>query len=224
MAEGGSLFLDEIGELAPDLQSKLLRVLQERELRPLGARHTVKVNVRLMASTNRDVLAAIESGSFRRDLYYRIQGAEIHVPSLRERMEDVPLLVQHFLRAGEGSDRQVSAEAMERLCRYPWPGNVRELENEVRRAVVLCAESVIGIEHLSPAVRDWTSSRAVGPPEEEAVRPLRDVMRDAIRRAMRRFGGRRQDVARALGISRTTLYLKLKEIEESAEDDGARDG
>ena len=223
IAEGGTLFLDEIGELAPDLQSRLLRVLQERELRPLGARRALKVDVRLVASTNRDISQAIAVGDFREDLYYRIQGAEIHVPPLRERLEDVPLLVQHFLRAlAHGArEKQVGAETMDQLCRYPWPGNVRELENELRRAFVLCSDHVIGLRHLSPSVRDWTPAREGRETDHEEVRPVRELVQDAIRRAMRRFDGRKQDVARALGISRTTLYLKLKEMEETRRDDPA---
>ena len=227
MADGGTLFLDEIAELAPDLQTRLLRVLQERELRPLGSSVALKVDVRVVAATNRDVLKAIEQGTFREDLYYRLQGAEIHVPPLREWSEDVPLLVDHFLRtiADGRPEKQLSVETMEHLCRYPWPGNVRQLENEVRRLAVLCPGKIIDSEHLSAAIREWNIS-GEGPSsilhetqEEERVRPVREIVQDAIRLAMRRFNGRKQKVASALGISRTTLYLKLKEMDGSSEVD-----
>jgi len=215
LANGGTLFLDEIAELPADMQTRLLRVLQEGEVRPVGGQKVLRVKVRVIAATNRDVHEAIESGRFRRDLYYRLQGAEIDVPTLRDRAEDIPLLVEHFLgrQAGDGQTKTVTPEALKRLVRYPWPGNVRELENEVRRLALMCPASVIGPEYLSPAIwegRASVGSQSTNVPDE--VRPLRSIEQEAILNAMKSFGNHRGKVAKALGVSRSTLYLKLKEM------------
>ena len=175
----------------------------------------LRVKVRVIAATNRDVHEAIESGRFRRDLYYRLQGAEIDVPTLRDRTEDIPLLVEHFLgrQAGDAQAKTVTPEALKRLVRYPWPGNVRELENEVRRLALMCPASVIGPEYLSPAIwegRASVGSQSTNVPDE--VRPLRSIEQEAILNAMKSFGNHRGKVAKALGVSRSTLYLKLKEM------------
>ncbi len=215
MAEGGTLFLDEVGELSPPLQSRLLRVLQEREVRPLGAREAKPIDVRVIAATRRNIHQEIASGGFREDLYYRLQGAEIHVPPLRERPEDIPVLVEHLLakEAKGASTKSVSVETMDRLCAYSWPGNVRELENEVRRLSLLCPMPVIEAEYLSPHVREGrTGFPSNASDAEREVRPLRLVEREAILHALSQFDGHRGRVANALGISRSTLYVKLKEI------------
>ena len=213
LANGGTLFLDEIGELAPELQSSLLRVLQEGEVRPLGASQPIRVDVRIVAATNRDVRVAIREKRFREDLYYRLQGAEIQVPPLRERSEDVPLLVAHLLKAAAtvSEPKTVSVDALERLRNYPWPGNVRELENEVRRMALLSSGSIIGSEYLSPPIRDG-EYQATSRPAMNHVRPLKIVEQEAILHAMETFNGHRGKVTTALGISRSTLYLKLKEL------------
>ena len=213
LAHGGTLFLDEIGELAPELQSSLLRVLQEGEVRPLGAPRSIKVDVRVVAATNRDVRLAVREKRFREDVYYRLQGAEVQVPPLRERSDDVPLLVEHLLGVAAAGDepKKVSVDTLERLRNYPWPGNVRELENEVRRMALLCGGSIIGPEYLSPPIRDGEYEAAPRPAVNH-VRPLKVVEQEAILHAMDAFGGHRGKVTRALGLSRSTLYLKLKEM------------
>ncbi len=221
MADGGTLFLDEIGAMPVELQTRLLRVLQAGEVRPLGASRSVKVDVRVVAATNRDVREAMRKGMFREDLYYRLQGAEILVPPLRDRPEDIPLLIEHFLQvlAKQREPKRVDVAAMERVCRYPWPGNVRELENEVRRLVLLCPVQFIRLEYLSQPIREGVSHRRV--PSSEGVRevfPLRIVEQEAILNAMKRFGGHRGKVAEALGVCRSTLYLKLKEMGYLGED------
>jgi transcriptional regulator with GAF, ATPase, and Fis domain/Tfp pilus assembly protein PilF len=213
LANDGTLFLDEIGELTPELQASLLRVLQEGEIRPLGASQPIHVDVRIVAATNRDVHVAIREKRFREDLYYRLQGAEIQVPPLRERSEDVPLLVAHLLKAVAtvSESKTVSVDALERLRNYPWPGNVRELENEVRRMALLSSGSIIGSEYLSPPIRDG-EYQATSRPAMNHVRPLKIVEQEAILHAMETFNGHRGKVTTALGISRSTLYLKLKKL------------
>ncbi|MCX9076373.1 MAG: sigma-54-dependent Fis family transcriptional regulator, partial [Candidatus Methanoperedens sp.] len=216
LAHEGTLFLDEIGLLPLDLQSRLLRALQEGEVRPLGSDATVRVDVRVVAATNEDVRRAVGDGRFREDLYYRLQGAEVRVPPLRERTEDLPDLVARFLRkaaAAGAATSKVSREAMDRLAAYPWPGNVRELENEVRRAAALSAGRTIQVGDLSPQVRDCIllPSRG-GDRPDRPVRTLAEAERDAILHAMSHFRGRRGKVAEALGVARSTLYLKLREL------------
>jgi len=215
MAHGGTLFLDEIAEMPLELQTRLLRVLQEGEVRPIGSRRVLNVDVRIIAATNHNVREAIERGKLREDLFYRLEGAEIQLPPLRERAEDIPLLVEHFLEAAsgkEGKPKRVSAETMEKLTRYPWPGNARELENEVRRLSVLAPGEQIGPEFLSPQVREGIARRPRQESEGLEVRPLKEVERDMILQAMRTFEGHRGKVAEALGVSRSTLYLKLRDI------------
>ncbi len=212
MADGGTLFLDEIAEMPIQLQARLLRVVQEGEVRPLGARRTLKVDVRVVAATNRDVRRSMEQGRFREDLYYRLQGAEIHVPALRDNAQDVPLLVEHFLDTlgGDRAVKKVSMETMDRLVRYSWPGNVRELENEIRRLVVLSSGEVIGPEYLSPVIRDARPARSHS--EAGEPRTLREPERRPILQAMEKLEGHRVKVAEALGISRSTLYVKLRQM------------
>ncbi|MBI4583257.1 MAG: sigma 54-interacting transcriptional regulator, partial [Planctomycetes bacterium] len=184
MASGGTLFLDEIAELPLELQNRLLRVLQEGEVRPVGGRKVLKVDVRIIAATNHAVRDEVAQGKFREDLYYRLQGAEIHLPPLRERAEDIPLLAERFLdriNAKEQKARRLAPETMERLMRYPWPGNVRELENEIRRLALLSRTEAIGPECLSAAIREGAAMRpprGLGPGSE--VRPLLEVERQAI--------------------------------------------
>lgn len=216
LAHEGTLFLDEIAILPAELQSRLLRVLQEGEVRPLGAQRLLRVDVRVVTATNEDLREALAKGKLRDDLYYRLQGAEVCVPPLRDRPEDIPDLVTHFLEkfGEEGSGPQrVSAAALERLTRYPWPGNVRELENEVRRAAALATSPVLSPDDLSPRVREGVlmsgRSRETG---ASPVRTLAEAERDAILQAMTHFAGHRGRVAGALGIARSTLYLKLREI------------
>jgi two-component system response regulator AtoC len=226
-ANGGTVFLDEIGELPLELQAKLLRVLQEKEVRPVGSNQRVKVDVRVMAATNRDLEAAYKVGTFRKDLYFRLNVVTVHVPGLRERRSDIPMLVQWFLeRYAPGTDLRVSNAAMKALIQYDWPGNVRELENCVERAVALGDGQLIDLGDLPPAIANASNvqgSPVMLPPDDapvsaEAVaRPgalsstdLEDIERATIRRVFEQVNGDKALAGRMLGISRATLYRKLK--------------
>jgi transcriptional regulator with PAS, ATPase and Fis domain len=222
-ADGGTIFLDEIGEMSPAMQTKLLRVLQEGELRRLGETRNRKVDVRVIAASNRSLEQMVERGEFRQDLYYRINVVKLELPPLRERREDIPALVEHFLRTGAearlGSKREgvrsaleLSAAALRKLVRHPWPGNVRELENEVARWLALCEERVMP-EDLSPAIQG--SLAEVDDPDHLALRPRVDRLeRELIARAMERTGGNQTQAAQLLGLSRFGLQKKLKRIED----------
>ena len=216
-ANGGTIFLDEISSASPQLQVKLLRVLQERQFEPLGSNDTKEVDVRVILATNHNMLAEVESGRFRRDLYYRINVVNIELPPLRDRMGDIPLLAEHFLRkylAGSRKSIQgFSAEVVELLGRYNWPGNVRELENCVERAVVLCRQVMIGPDDLPPAVLAGARSQrtaarsASGKTLHEA---LEGPQKEIIVAALEQNHQNRQATAAQLGINRTTLYKKMK--------------
>jgi len=213
-ADGGSLFLDEVGDLPPALQAKLLRALQERSIERLGSNKPVHVDIRLIAATARDLERDVAEGRFREDLYYRLNVLTIRLPPLRERKQDIPALVGHFLRRA-GRRVSISAEAMQVLCGYEWPGNVRELENVVERAVALAHGGVIGVEEiqLGPAPvavcggGAWTEQVPEGAKLEEAVEALERAM---IERAMRASGGNKSKAAEVLGIHRRLLYEKLR--------------
>ncbi len=221
MAQGGTLFLDEIAELPPDLQAKLLRALQEKEIKPVGSTERRPVDVRIVAATNRDLALAMQEGRFRSDLYYRLNVVTIKVPPLRERKGDIPLLIQHFLErlSGEGRPyRGLSEEAMARLMAYDWPGNVRELENVIERAVALGAGAVLHTADLPSNLQLPGSGR---PPlgvglAPEGIIPLRELEKRAILHAIRELSGDKLMAARLLGIGKTTLYRKLKEYELEA--------
>ncbi len=212
-ADGGTLFLDEIGELPLSMQVTLLRTLQEKEVRPIGSSRHFKVNVRVTAATNQDLEKAVAAGNFRQDLYYRLNVVGLRVPALNERMEDLPLLVNHFLnRFGQGDRSLVcSPQAMECLRRYGWPGNVRELENAIRHAAAFCSQDVITVADLPEHVRQGTEC---GPghllPLEVAGETMADYEIAAICNALARTGGHRRKAARLLGIGEATLYRKLK--------------
>ncbi|MGK7313513.1 MAG: sigma-54 interaction domain-containing protein [Candidatus Longimicrobiales bacterium M2_2A_002] len=212
VAEGGTLFLDEIGDLPQETQAKLLRLLQEREYTPLGSVETRKADVRIVAATNRDLARLVSRGRFRDDLYFRLAVVRISVPPLRERREDIPYLVDHFIHrfnTRKGKRIQgVSDAVMELLMRHELPGNARQLENVIEHAFVLCHEGLIERRHLPP---DFVAD--AGPPADagsSAPTPLEDSEADAIRRALRRNRGHRANTARDLGISRTTLWRKLE--------------
>jgi transcriptional regulator with GAF, ATPase, and Fis domain len=220
LADGGTLLLDEIGELPLPLQAKLLRALQQGEVQPVGG-PPVAVDVRVVAATNADLLRRTDDGSFRRDLYYRVAGYALQVPPLRERREDVPGLVESFVRVFVRETgrpvRGITARAMEALVSYAWPGNVRELEHEVRRLVYLCPEGEpIESAMLSPALRSTLAPAAAaeeapadGLPLEAAIEQLE---RRLIREALARAGGNRSEAARRLGISRNGLALKMQRL------------
>ncbi|OGL16768.1 MAG: two-component system response regulator [Candidatus Rokubacteria bacterium RIFCSPLOWO2_12_FULL_71_22] len=211
LAHGGSLFLDEIGDLPPHLQVKLLRVLQEREIERVGSSHPIQVDVRLLAATHCDLEALLKEGRFRDDLYYRLNVVTISVPPLRERREDIPLLLDHFLsrfaRENGKTIRGLTREARETLLRYDYPGNVRELENVVERAVVLTRDEVIGLADLPLAVREPEpdTGEAAGLPA--AVEGLERRM---IREALARADGIQTRAAELLGISERVLRYKLR--------------
>jgi two-component system response regulator AtoC len=216
-ADGGTLFLDEIGELPLALQVKLLRVLQEEEVRPVGESKPRKVDVRVLAATSRDLEREVAAGRFREDLFYRLDVVRVRVPALRDRREDVPLLVDHFLahfRDALGKPvRSVSEEALARLRAYSWPGNVRELQNVLERAVILARSDRIGLEELPPAVARGEEAADPGRPELSLRRARRSLEADLIRRALQATGGNRTHAARLLGISHRALLYKIKEYE-----------
>lgn len=205
--DGGTIFLDEVGGISPEGQMKLLRVLQDREFERLGGSETIRVDVRIIAATNEDLEKAIAEGRFREDLYYRLKVIEITVPPLRERADDIPALVAHFLAehsAGGGRTfAGASAEAMELLKAYRWPGNIRELRNTVERAVVLGSGDTLLPEHLPPEITASAAGRPGG-------LTLEDAERERIAQALENAGGNKSLAAKTLGISRNRLDRKLK--------------
>ncbi len=214
MAEGGSLLLDEIGEMPSYLQAKLLRVLQEREFRPLGSDRSVRVDFRLVCATNVDVEAALKDGRLREDLYFRINTITVRVPPLRERIEDLAALCQHFLslyntRHGRQL-RGVSPAAYHRLMQHRWPGNVRELENVIERGVLVARGPELQAEDLPESVVVSTAAGPVVPDAWPATATLAEIERLAILQALQRTNWNKQDAAQQLGLYRPTLYSKMK--------------
>jgi DNA-binding NtrC family response regulator len=232
-ADTGSVFLDEIGELPLELQAKLLRVLQEKEVRPVGSNQRVKVDVRIIAATNRDLEAAYKNGTFRKDLYFRLNVVTVHVPALRERRSDIPMLVNWFCeRYAPGADLRVSNAAMKALMNYDWPGNVRELENCVERAVALGDGTMIDLSDLPQSIAAFNTPSRMQPEStvelvsdlaasaelssgESVTAPLsttdlEDIERATIQRVFEQVKGDKALAGRMLGISRATLYRKLK--------------
>jgi two-component system response regulator AtoC len=208
-ADGGTLFLDEIGELRPELQAKLLRVIQERRFHRVGGSAEVRADFRLVTATHQDLSAAIEEGRFREDLYYRIAVFELDLPPLRERTGDVDGMVQSFVASlGGGRSLEVDPETLALLERYAWPGNVRELHNVIQRAVVMCDGPAILPHHL-PARLHRTGG--ADEPAPTSTR-MEDLERDALTRSLARHGGNVNEVVRELGIGRTTVYRKMKEL------------
>jgi two-component system response regulator AtoC len=213
-ANGGTIFLDEIGELPLEMQAKLLRVLQEKEVRPVGSNEKVQVDVRVIAATNRDLEAAYRAGTFRKDLYFRLNVVTVHVPPLRERRSDIPMLVHHFLnRYAPGANMQVTAAAMKSLLDYDWPGNVRELENCVARAVTLGDRQIIDVIDLPPAIRSEAGEASTHTTQDTAsmsTTALAEMERMTIQRVFEQANGDKALAGKMLGISRATLYRKLK--------------
>jgi DNA-binding NtrC family response regulator len=220
LAKAGTLFLDEIGEIPSATQLMLLRVLQDRSFERVGGEETMEADVRLIAATNRDLQECIKQGTFRSDLYYRLNVIPVHLPPLREHAEDVPVLAQHFLRGcAERMSRAVegfSDEAMDVLTRYPWPGNVRELENMIERVVVLNRSGTVELKDLPETLRH------AGPAVGTAPGTLRDMERHRIREALRDADGNKKQAARKLGIHRSTLYAKMRRY-GMIDDGGSRD-
>ncbi len=207
-ANRGTLFLDEIGEMSANIQVHLLRVLEEKEFTRVGGNELIKVDVRVISATNKDLKKAVANGEFREDLYYRLNVVTIELPPLRERKEDIPLLAQHFLKKFAVENQKeitdFSPEATDFLLKYDWPGNVRELENAIERAVILAKDSCIDIADLPQENRLLAHS----PPRGES---LREVEKNHILNVLNETGGNYSEAARILGISRATLYNKIKE-------------
>jgi two-component system response regulator HydG len=212
-AGDGTLFLDEIGDLPVDLQAKLLRALQEREVKPVGSTERVSISTRVIAATNRDLESAVRNGQFRQDLFFRLNVVQIKMPPLRERKTDIPLLVNAFLEKFSDSKdgpRTISEDAMVHLTAYDWPGNVRELENAIERAVALGSGPILHVGDLPSNLQYGTAERL---PQSGELVPLEEMERRAIFRAMRESGGDKMAAAKVLGIGKTTLYRKLKQYE-----------
>lgn len=210
-AHGGTLFLDEIGDMPVDLQAKLLRALQEREIKPVGSTERRQIDVRIIAATNRDLENAIRSGTFRQDLYFRLNVVQIKLPPLRDRKSDIPLLVTFFLEkfsGAHGAARTISDDAMRRLMAYDWPGNVRELENAIERGVALGSGPIVTVADLPSNLHYPMSERT---PQKDEMLPLDEMERRAILRTLRETNGDKLAAARMLGIGKTTLYRKLKQ-------------
>lgn len=212
-AHGGTLFLDEIGETTPTMQAKLLRVLQEQELQRVGGQETIRVDVRIIAATNRDLEQDVASGRFREDLYYRLNVVVLHVPPLRERHGDVPLLAEHFLKIYAAKNKRqvagITPECMDLFVRYPWPGNVRELENSIERGVILMRGEYLEVNSLPLALQRWAGeNKSDGEPEVPSS--LKDAERLLIMRTLEETGGNRSEAARRLQITRKTLLNKIK--------------
>ncbi|GAB4345544.1 MAG: sigma 54-interacting transcriptional regulator [Desulfobulbaceae bacterium] len=212
-ADTGTIFLDEIGETTPSMQAKLLRVLQEHELQRVGGQETIRVDVRVIAATNRDLEQDVAAGRFREDLYYRLNVIALHAPPLRERREDIPLLAEHFLRRYAEKNRKtvagITPECMDLLTRYPWPGNVRELENSIERGVILMRGEYLDVATMPLSIQRWAEDHSGEEPAPEPA-TLKEAERQLIIRTLQETGGNRSEAARRLDITRKTLLNKIK--------------
>jgi len=217
-AQGGTLFLDEISELPMSLQAKLLRALQEKEIRRVGGSRSIPVDARVIAATNLDLTGQVKAKQFREDLYYRLNVIEVHMPPLRERTEDIPVLTVHFVKKyAEPMKKPVGGlteGALALLMDYAWPGNVRELENVIERGVTLTRGDKIAPEDLPQAVRGHSGDLQMVEEAAEKTRTLADVERAYILRVLEKTAGNKYQAAQILGIDRKTLYRKLEEIEK----------
>jgi len=217
LADGGTILLDEIGEISPSVQAKLLRILQQREFERVGGEDTLRVDVRILATTNKDLKAEIQAGNFREDLFYRLNVVPIYIPPLRERKEDIPLLAEHFLRKHCEQNgvtiKTLSREALDLLMGYNWPGNVRELENSIERAIVMTREETLHPRHFLLG-RNMESSVHAAPMMENEPLTLSESEKRLILRTLERENGNRTRTAEALGISIRTLRNKLKQYRE----------
>ena len=214
IAEGGTVFLDEVGELPVDLQAKLLRAIQEREIRPVGSTRRIAINVRILAATNRDLEQAVAQGTFRRDLYFRLNVLSLRIPPLRERRQDIPLLAAHFLERlsrASGQERSVSDEAMKALLAYDWPGNVRELENCLERACAFTTGPMIQVADLPSSIHSAPGTIPIGVEGTTTkILPMVELEKQTILNTITQLNGDKLLAARLLGIGKTTLYRKLK--------------
>ena len=214
IAEGGTVFLDEIGELPIDLQAKLLRAIQEKEIRPVGSVKQIPINVRILGATNRDLERAVNEGTFRRDLFFRLNVLTLRIPPLRERRQDIPLLVAHILEQigrDAGMEKMISDEALKMLMNYDWPGNVRELENSLERACALSSNIQIQARDLPTHLSSAPAS--LGEKVMNGVIPIAELEKRTILDALAHVNGDKMTAARLLGIGKTTLYRKLKEYQ-----------
>ncbi len=215
LAHRGTIFLDEVGEMSPAIQTKLLRVLQEKEFEPLGSTRTIKVDIRVIAATNRDLEKDVKEGRFREDLYYRLNVVPLTLPPLRERREDVPLLADHFLTLYREKNRKpvrgISGKALDLLIRYDWPGNIRELENCIERAVILSRDEVFVPADLPPQIRMLSPEEGKDAFAIPAGMSLEEMERAMIVKTLDETGGNRTRASEILGINRRTLQNKLKQ-------------
>jgi len=229
LADGGTIFLDEIGEMTPATQAKLLRVLQEREFEPLGSTRTVKVDIRIIAASNKILIDEVKKGTFREDLFYRLNVVPIELPPLRERKEDISLLTEHFLKNyNEKNSRNLQGfhpRALDALMRYPWPGNIRELENVVERAVILTRDDYVPFSELPESIRGATED-PLSKEVRDGIRSgmtIREVEKELIIKTLEDNDGNRTRTARVLGITRRTLQHKLKDYGLDQQADTASD-
>jgi transcriptional regulator with PAS, ATPase and Fis domain len=222
LAHGGTIFLDEIGDISPAMQMRLLRVLQERTIEPLGSVEPLKVDVRVVAATNKELSQLVREGSFREDLYYRIRVVSLKLPDLSQRREDIPLLIDHIVSKFnqlQGKDIEgVSEEVMVRLMEYEYPGNVRELENILEQAFVLCRDRIIELHHLPAELRPVGPAKYAGP----GPMSLQSMEKLLIREALRRHKGNRTKAALQLGINPSTLYRKMKTLRIESGDENTK--
>lgn len=214
IAEGGTVFFDEIGEMSVDLQAKLLRAIQEKEIRPVGSTKRIPINVRILAATNRDLEQAVAQGSFRRDLYFRLNVLTLRIPPLRERRQDIPLLVAHFLdrlSRQSGVERTLDDAALQAMLAYDWPGNVRELENCLERACAVTTSPTIHVPDLPTTIHSARVAEPGSPTALAKIVPMAELEKQTILNAIVQLNGDKLLAARLLGIGKTTLYRKLKE-------------
>jgi len=214
-AHRGTIFLDEVGEMSPAIQTKLLRVLQEREFEPVGSSRTAKVDVRVIAATNKDLGKEIKEGRFREDLFYRLNVIPIHLPPVRERKEDIPALANHFLslyrEKNKKEIKEISPKALDLLIRHDWPGNIRELENCLERAVIVARGELIAPADLPPAIQNLPAGKEDAEIPFPAGISLQEAEKALILKTLEDAGGNRSRAAEILGINRRTLQMKLKE-------------
>jgi two-component system response regulator HydG len=216
MAEGGTIFLDEVGELAVDLQAKMLRAIQEKEIRPVGSTRHVPINVRILAATNRDLEQAVMQGTFRRDLYFRLNVLSLRIPALRERRQDIPLLIGYFLERmarTSGQEKILSDDALKAMLAYDWPGNVRELENCLERTYAFTSGPLIHTQDLPREVANLPGLEPsdVNSDGQFKIIPMAELEKRTILHAIEELHGDKLQAARMLGIGKTTLYRKLKD-------------
>ena len=213
IAEGGTVFLDEVGELPVDLQAKLLRAIQEKEIRPVGSTRRVPINLRILAATNRDLEQGVMQGTFRRDLYFRLNVLSLRIPALRERRQDVPLLVSHFMERmvrESGREKILTDEALKAMLAYDWPGNVRELENCLERTCAFTSGPLIHVTDLPREIAKAEPESSNGNGQHKII-PMAELERQTILSAITELNGDKLQAARLLGIGKTTLYRKLKD-------------